>query len=174
MARPLDGDRYLRTRAADFQYMPVDQLADPTQIEDIVRRFMAIEGAVLGGSDEPKTTISKAMTIYKEKIAIGELMNKSPEQKKLWHATKDRSLRYFDWWNQQLPPNDPSITPKKPKTAARHFSDVRKKILIRGALDGLTKALHLVTFMLIETGCRPGEIINLMPEDISSMRRRHI
>lgn len=231
-----------RAMAAGYTYRPVEQLADPSQIEDIVRRLLTVEqqttsdgrlneavvNAVLGGVSEPNTTVSEAMDIYKSKIALGELRSKSPAQKKLWHATKDRSLRYFvevigdlpiaeitrehaqayfDWWNQQLSPDDPDEKPKKPKTAARHFSDIRKlyaeyfrymgeedrqnpfrnmnfkgksrtvipafpdawvrqKILIRGALDGLTEELHLVTFMLIETGCRPSEIINLRPEDI--------
>ena len=48
------------------------------------------------------------------------------------------------------------------------FSDkwVQTKILVPGALNGLSHELHLITLMLIETGCRPGEIINLRPEDI--------
>lgn len=188
----------------------------------------AVVDTVLCGVTEPTTTVSEATDIHKTKIALGELRSKSPAQKKLWHATKDRSLRYFlkvigdlpigeitrehaqayfDWWDQQLSPDDPDEKLKKPKTAARHFSYicklnaeyfrymgeedrhnpfrnmnfkgksrtvipafpdrcVREKILVRGALDGLTEELHLVTFMLIETGCRPNEIINLRPEEI--------
>lgn len=228
--------------AAGYTYRPVAQLADPSQIEDIVRQLLTVEqqtasdgrlneavfDAVFGGVSEPKTTVSEAMDIYKTKIALGELRSKSPAQKKLWHATKDRSLRnfvevigdrsisditrehtqtYFDRWNQQLSPDDPDDKPKKPKTAARHFSDIRKlyaenfrymgeedrqnpfrnmnfkgksrtvipafpdtwvreRILVRGARDGLTEELHLVTFMPIKTGCRPSEIINLRPEHI--------
>ena len=231
-----------RAMASGFRYRPVDQLADEARIEEIVKRFLAVEDraasdgrlnpavidAVLGGVEEPRVTVSDAMEIYKTKIAAGELLNKSPQQKKLWHNTKDRSLRYFldvvgdlvmaditredaqkyfEWWNDQLAPKDPSVAPKKPKTAARHFSDirklyseyykymgeedrlnpfrnmnfkgksrtvipafesewVRKRILVRGALDGIAEDLHLAAFMLIETGCRPGEIINLRPEDI--------
>ena len=56
----------------------------------------------------------------------------------------------------------------KSRTVIPAFTDtwVREKILVRGARDGLTEELHLVTFMLNKTGCRPSEIINLRPEDI--------
>jgi integrase len=43
---------------------------------------------------------------------------------------------------------------------------VRSRILRPGALSGLRRELQLITYMLIETGCRPSEIINLRPEDI--------
>ena len=43
---------------------------------------------------------------------------------------------------------------------------VRSKILRPGALSGLRSELQLITYMLIETGCRPSEIINLLPEHI--------
>ncbi len=43
---------------------------------------------------------------------------------------------------------------------------VRTKILQPGALSGLRPDLQLITLMLIETGCRPSEIINLLPEHI--------
>jgi len=43
---------------------------------------------------------------------------------------------------------------------------VRSRILRPGALSGLRLELQLITYMLIETGCRPSEIINLRPDDI--------
>lgn len=43
---------------------------------------------------------------------------------------------------------------------------VRSRILQPGALSGLRSELQLITYMLIETGCRPSEIINLLPEHI--------
>jgi len=43
---------------------------------------------------------------------------------------------------------------------------VRSKILEPGKLLGLRSELQLITYMLIETGCRPSEIINLTPDDI--------
>lgn len=43
---------------------------------------------------------------------------------------------------------------------------VRNRLLISGAMTGLRADLQLIVFMLIETGCRPSEIINLAAEDI--------
>lgn len=56
----------------------------------------------------------------------------------------------------------------KTRTEVPAFPDawVRSKILIPGALTGLRPDLQLITYMLIETGCRPSEIINLRPEHI--------
>lgn len=233
-----------RALSAGFRYKPLHELADPALIEELVRRSLAVgeqstadgrvvpevADAMLGGVEEPKVSVSEAMTIYQTKIAVGELANKSPEQKRLWKATKDRSLTYFvsfkddmaitdisrqdaqdyfNWWNDQIAPDAPDVKPKSPKTAARHFGDmrdlytkyfaymgdekrenpfrnlnfktrktkqrkyppfsnawVREKILVRQALEGLTPELQLTAYMLIETGCRHGEIINLRPEDI--------
>lgn len=233
-----------RALSAGFRYRPLHELADPSLLDELVRRSLAVgeqstadgrvipevADAMLGGVEEPKVPVSETMKIYQTKIAVGELANKSPEQKRLWKATKDRSLNYFvacksdmaitditrqdaqdyfEWWNNQISPTDPDIKPKSPKTAARHFGDmrdlyskyfaymgqeerenpfrklnfktrktkrrkyppfsnqwVREKILIREALEGLTSELQLVTYILIETGCRHGEIINLRPEDI--------
>jgi integrase len=234
----------VRALSAGFRYKPLHELADPSLIEELVRRSLAVgeqstadgrvvpevADAMLGGVEEPKVPVSEAMKIYQTKIVVGELANKSPAQKKLWKATKDRSLAYFidckgdiaitdisredaqdyfNWWNDQIAPNDPDVKPKSPKTAARHFGDmrdlytkyfaymgdekrenpfrnlnfktrktkqrkyppfsnawVREKILVRQALEGLTPDLQLTAYMLIETGCRHGEIINLRPEDI--------
>ena len=43
---------------------------------------------------------------------------------------------------------------------------VREKILVPTALDGIPGEGDLLIFALIETGCRPGEIANLLTEDI--------
>ena len=43
---------------------------------------------------------------------------------------------------------------------------VRDKVLAPGALSGLVGDADLILFALIETGCRPGEIANLLEEDI--------
>ena len=43
---------------------------------------------------------------------------------------------------------------------------VRTRILVPDALSGLRPDLQLAVLLLIETGCRPSEIINLQPEDI--------
>ena len=43
---------------------------------------------------------------------------------------------------------------------------VRSKILVRGALDGINEEAQLLTYALIETGCRPSELANLRARDI--------
>ncbi len=56
----------------------------------------------------------------------------------------------------------------KSRTEVPAFPDawVQSRILKPGALSGLRRELQLITYILIETGCRPSEIINLQPEDI--------
>lgn len=231
--------------AAGFAYRPLSQLAETSQLEDIVRRLLSVERAatsdgrlvpaaidsLLGGVEPPKVSVSEAMEIYQTKIAPPRLIKKSPEQKRLWKATLDRSLRYFvdaigdlamtdiarehgqayyEFWNGEITPEDPDTKPKSPKTAARHFGDmrnlyteyfkymgeedrpnpfrnlgfkdrrangrrkvasfedkwVREKILVPGWFEDLTDEIFLVPMIILETGCRPGEVINLRPEDI--------
>ncbi len=233
-----------RALAAGFKFRPIDQLANPSQIEEIVRRVLAVDNsqtsdgrlnpvivdAVLGGVAVPKVSISEAMAVYQDEIMASSLRGKSPAQLKLWRQTKDRSLSYFvdlmgdiaideitredalayfKWWNDQITPLDPEQKPKSPKTANKHFGDmrdlyhkyhthvgeedrqnpfrnlsfktkktqrkkrlpfsntwVRTRILKTGSMDGLTPEIFLATCIAIETGCRPGEVINLRPEDI--------
>jgi integrase len=56
----------------------------------------------------------------------------------------------------------------KSRTDVPAFPDewVRGRILAPGALIGIRAELQLITYLLIETGCRPSEIINLQPGDI--------
>ena len=44
---------------------------------------------------------------------------------------------------------------------------MREKILVPGVLKGLRGDADLILYALIETGCRPGEIANLLAEDIN-------
>jgi len=43
---------------------------------------------------------------------------------------------------------------------------VRTKILVPGILDGINREAQLITYVLIETGCRPSEISNLRADNI--------
>lgn len=56
----------------------------------------------------------------------------------------------------------------RPSTDVPPFEDtwVRSRILAPGALSGLVGGADLILYTLIETGCRPGEIANLLEEDI--------
>ncbi len=234
-----------RALAAGFRYRPLHELADPNMIDELVRRALAvgdratadgrtvpaIADAILGGVEAPKVLVSEAMELYQTKIALPNLVKKSPHQKQRWKATKDLSLRYFvevigdlamtditrehalsfyEYWNLAVSPEDPEAGAKQPKTADRHFGDIRRlysdyfkyigeeerpnpfrnltfkerrnrgtrkyppipdkwvceKILVPGWYGNLSEEIFLAPLMLIETGCRPGEIINLRPEDI--------
>ncbi len=63
-----------------------------------------------------------------------------------------RNLHFKDRFKGDVPP----------------FEDdwVRSKILAPGVFDGLNEQAWHIAYALIETGCRPGEIANLMKEDI--------
>lgn len=56
----------------------------------------------------------------------------------------------------------------KHKADVPPFEDewVRARILVPGCLAGVNDEARHIVYALIETGCRPGEISNLMPEDI--------
>lgn len=43
---------------------------------------------------------------------------------------------------------------------------VRTKVLVPGVLDGINSEAVLIIYAMIETGCRPSEIANLLPENI--------
>lgn len=57
---------------------------------------------------------------------------------------------------------------KKAKGEVLPFEDawVRSRILVPGILDGINEQARNILYALIETGCRPGEIGNLLREDI--------
>ncbi|MEO0612614.1 MAG: DUF6538 domain-containing protein [Pseudomonadota bacterium] len=235
-----------RALARGFVYAPIEQIVDTADLSELLDRINVVKSvdkgrpscaeeveaeAMLGTAEEPPVPISKAMEIYQTKIALPRLIKKSPEQKQLWKATLDRSLRYFveemgdlgiaeitrehgqkyfEFWNGKVMPEDENSKPISPKTAARHFGDirnlyteyfkylgeeqrqnpfrnlnfktrrgkktrkhppfpdkwVREKLLTPEALNGISREIALSTLMIVETGCRPSEIINLRPEDI--------
>ena len=57
---------------------------------------------------------------------------------------------------------------EKTKPAQPAFEDkwVREHILVPGAFGGVMEDIVYPVLMMIETGCRPSEIVNLRPEDI--------
>ncbi len=52
------------------------------------------------------------------------------------------------------------------KVAAFENAFVREKILAPGMFDAINEEARLIIFALVETGCRPSEIANLLPEHI--------
>lgn len=61
-----------------------------------------------------------------------------------------------------------SFKAKKTKGEVPPFEDtwVRQKILVAGLFDGVNDEASHIIYALIETGCRPSEIANLLAEDI--------
>jgi len=57
---------------------------------------------------------------------------------------------------------------KQPPKDVPHFTDdfVRTKFLKPGIFDGLNADATLLVYAMIETGCRPSELSNLLPENI--------
>lgn len=243
--RSLAHQRYKAARAAalvcGFRYRPVAQLIAEHQIEDVVRRLVALNGqnasvmderpdqveALLGGVEEPKVTVSEALEIYFDEIAIDDQYGKSEAQAYQWRKvkrlsisyfieqigdlaltdiTRDHALAYHRFWSDRVRGSS-GTKPVKPNTANRHIGNIRllyaayfkhigeetrqnpfrnlffkaktrsevpafpddwvqARILAPGALIGLRAELQLITYLLIETGCRPSEIINLRAEDI--------
>ncbi len=231
-----------RALARGFVYAPVEDLVRDAGVEELLDRLQSIVGgsgralneieeveaeALLGGIKPPPVTVSEAFEIYCTKIAIGDLINKSPAQQRLWRKTKNRGIQYFidvvgdkplveitrqdalayyNWWTERLSPKT-GRKPRKANTANRDvgnmrqlyaayfkhvgeedranpfrnlsfkdssptkvpaFEDewVRSKILVPGVFDGLNRQAVLIVYGLIETGCRPSEIANLIQEDI--------
>ncbi|MEQ3629596.1 MAG: DUF6538 domain-containing protein [Hyphomonas sp.] len=150
-----------RALARGFVYAPIEQIVDKADLGEILDRINVIKPidkggpsraeeaeaeALLGAAEQPPVIASEAMEIYQTKIALPKLIKKSPEQKRLWKNTLDRSLRYFtdeigdiamteitrkhgqeyfEFWNKKVQPEDEKIKPMSPKTAARHFGDMR-------------------------------------------------
>lgn len=99
-----------RAMARGFVYSPVADLAEHEDIAALLARFAAVDKrdrgvktaqesaeaeALLGGAAVPSVTVSEAFDIYCDEIAIGDLLNKSPNQKRAWKKTKQRAITYF-------------------------------------------------------------------------------
>ena len=231
-----------RAMAYGFVYSPARRLAEKAELAELAARLEvvrqkdadtpkavheALADAVLGGVEEPKVTVLEAFDVYCDTIAVGDLVNKSPKQKKSWRKNKLRGINYFvalcgnkpileidrsdaqayhSWWAERLLPSGDE-KPLKPNTANRDIGNmrtlcreyfkyigqedrenpfrnlsfknsspsevppfennwVRSKILQPGALGELNKEALYIAYALIETGCRPSEIANLLPEHI--------
>lgn len=232
-----------RALAGGFEYRSVSLLAQEPALDEILDRLLVIQQksgeaevprakdaeAFLGGVEIPKVSISRALEIYFEEIALDEQLYKSEHQKYQWRKVKKRSIAYFidhvddiaiseitreqalsykKYWVKRMTPSDPSVKSITASTANRNIGNIRalyreyfkhigeetrdnpfrninfaaktktevppfendwikSRILSPGILKGIRAELQLITLMLIETGCRPSEIINLQPEDIA-------
>lgn len=101
-----------RSLASGFKYLTVEQLAQPTNIEDTFDRLLEVRDqshsdgapkpkvaeALLGGApkpDESPIKVSEAFKLYLDEIAFDEQKNKSERQRYSWQKTKRTSINYF-------------------------------------------------------------------------------
>ena len=112
-SRALAVQRYEAARtaalAAGFHYRPLDQLLGTRDVEDIVRRLLAVDQngrsqgdlqprqieALLGGVEEPGVTVSEALELYLSEIAVDDQYGKSEAQIYQWRKVKRLSISYF-------------------------------------------------------------------------------
>jgi|AntAceMinimDraft_11_1070367.scaffolds.fasta_scaffold02101_7 hypothetical protein len=94
--------------AAGFRYRPLDQLIGTKDVEDIVRRLLAVNQqgrnqgdvqprkieALLGGVEEPGITVSEPLELYLSEIAVDDPYGKSDAQAYQWRKVKRLSISY--------------------------------------------------------------------------------
>jgi len=231
----------LRAKARGFIYTPLPELAATVDVADLLARLShavkhepdkAEVEAVMGTVPPVSDSIRKAFDLYCDKLAIGELANKSPDQKVKWKAakaraiehfialcgnlpmdkiTRDHARKFYEWWGDRIHPKATGSSVKtktyRPNSANRELGNLRKlfreywtyqgeetrenpfrnlrfkdkakeptpafasgwvqeRLLKPSVFDGLNPEAVLLTYALIETGCRPSELANLRPENI--------
>ncbi len=150
-----------RAVSRGFSYAPADELPLLLSIEEMISRISAVgridtgdkrpavkaeAEALLGGVKRPGVRLSEAFETYCEHIAIGEILNKSPNQARLWRKTKQRAVSYFidvvgdlpieeitrkealefyNWWAERLKPKK-GAPGKDANTANRDLGNLRK------------------------------------------------
>ena len=101
----------LRQRAAafGFTYKPVEELVTQASLEELLEQLKVLgpagspmtakkrrdADAVLGIAETPKVTITQALDLYLEEIALDEQMGKSPEQLATYTKVKRRAVANF-------------------------------------------------------------------------------
>ena len=102
-------DLQQRAQAFGFTYMPVSEIVDKLNGEQIVQRVTALgpingplspkqqrdADALLGLAETPKVKISQALELYLCEIALDEQTGKSPEQLKTYTKVKRRAVANF-------------------------------------------------------------------------------
>lgn len=136
-----------------------------------VKNFIALEG------DLPMNEITRkhAQAFYKW---WGQRLRPKGGARGLSPSSTNRDLGnlralYRAFWTyegeiERSNPFDKLSFAKKQFKDIPAFSDswVMSRILVRGAFGRLNEQARLIVYALIETGCRPSEIANLLPENI--------
>tara|TARA_B110000908_G_C10210299_1_gene429851 strand:- start:88 stop:1464 length:1377 start_codon:yes stop_codon:yes gene_type:complete len=102
-------DLQLRAQAFGFAYLPVSEIVDKLNGEQIVQRVTALgpingplspkqqrdADSLLGLAETPKVKISQALELYLGEVALDEQTGKSPEQLKTYTKVKRRAVANF-------------------------------------------------------------------------------
>ncbi|OHV85911.1 hypothetical protein LCM4579_00690 [Ensifer sp. LCM 4579] len=164
-----------RARVLGFEYKAAADLAASAPIEELLRRLdVSLKGnerdldAATGQAEEPKLSVTKAMTFYLETIAIGETkgmsenqVRKREEKKKaaaakfveivghdgpLLDVTRSDAVKYHKWWMERVLGKD-GQKKTSGNTANRSFGSMRKlfreyasylHLELKNPFDGLT------------------------------------
>ncbi len=163
-ALPLAVQRHEAARtaalASGFRYRPLEQLIGERAIEDVVRRLLAVDAqgrsqgellpckveALLGGVEEPGVTVSEALDLYLNEIAIDDQYGKSDAQAHQWRKvkrlsisyfieqvgdlrlseiTRDHALKYHRYRSERVTGEHGGGAAVKPNTANRHIGNIR-------------------------------------------------
>jgi len=157
-------DQYNKSEQQRYQWRKVKQLS--------INYFIKVVG------DMPLVEITREDALKYQRWWSNRMTNPKAGETVVMPNTANRHLgnirqlytAYFKHIGEEERPNPfrNMFFKGKTRTEVPAFPNawVRSKILRPAALSGLRPDLQLITYMLIETGCRPSEIINLLPEHI--------
>ena len=189
-------DLQQRAQAFGFTYMPVSEIVDKLNGEQIVQRVTALgpingplspkqqrdADALLGLAETPKVKISQALELYLSEIALDEQTGKSPEQLKTYTKVKRRAVANFIKLNGDMDMLE--IGRDEARTVYRFWADRVQPKGDQKPLSGSSanrdlgnlrklyrryfenREAALLCLAMIETGCRPSELANIGPENI--------
>ncbi|MFC3088542.1 DUF6538 domain-containing protein [Tabrizicola soli] len=106
----------------------------------------------------------------KERVAAGEIRASTAAKDMTYASTALK--RYYDWLALPEPPNPyAGVTIKdrfEEEARKLEFSNewIRDVLLTPGRLDAMNGEARDALLVLLETGCRQGEVLDLAPEDI--------
>lgn len=128
-------------------------------------------------SDLPMTSITRDHAITFRNYWIDRMNPKKGDEQVSWNTANrhigDMRVLYGEYFkhmgdeDRKNPFRNLTFKDQGKKEVPAFEDDwVREKILVKGALSGARWELQIVPIVMIETGLRPGEIVNLLPSDI--------
>lgn len=145
--------------------------------ETTQRRAIANLMQVIGDKPVAETTREDGRAFYKH--MLDRVAPKDPSQKPASASTGNKQIcavrrlysAYFEHVDGDQDRSNPfsgfGFSESKLRTRDSFTCDwIRDRILAPGALAGMNDELRAITLAQVETGCRPGELCNIAPEDI--------